>query len=1608
MVDMLKYRCVTSDNRHRVRQEPNLHGDVIGYIEKNQEVEGGEIRKGDVDSWIATCGGWSLMEMKGKQFFESVPSKRSMVVTRRGKQRHQQKQQQKETVLEKTLQKGSVITEKQITDIVSHINSLSSKKIPSIEVLKQIHQFYSSQSLQEVQQSVLLQLFQWLSFSHSESTLVVLSCIGAILGCAPEIIEEHLEVIFDYFCRKPRTPQKEANLLIDHLPAVLIAAVQCECSLGNAPDIEAITSSMTSISPTIIDQLLDACDGGEKLLLKVASEWIAVLESSQFCAANSLLTQLISKLIAHTQNKKYLSVTAEIIGRTAKAVRLMSQCIPTKVDLSLKTRNIPTPMKIPTYSDNCQTIKDFFTKIVKSCSIDQWMKESPSSKAELQELLVITNSAKGSKKNPKSTEAVLSELQNYETTHAAKDTDLNSMEKHALVDDAVSIGIKKSVASKMKKPDLIEKIIKARHAEVKGQLLLYTSCQSLDASCDELYVANAFRCTEDKRQFLSFWEARWSFIAEQVLEDLEEGLEKTITEYAVRVRKAWFRTQLAKTSHLEQFGNAKPNDQLIAYVLSLSDKTLVKYYRNMVLHIAAMFASDKTPPAVKKKICSQLGSLIDVDPSIIEIIWPTVGQYLQKDPSGLSGTDSMMDCLLMVVQKIDRFDSYMQEASSQLPLPSGRIESITKKVLNLVLQVLERSPSASLIKRCLKVLRAASTHHSITSGIHLKILSQLVSLTKKGVFKDNCATDASMLFMSLLSGTSDDSGSSGDPDVIVRTAETLTHVVENEINSGPLLLFETTIAAHKPNPLIESFLLLLQSSSYSDFLSPVATHLLTISSLPTLHLLIRCTSLRDDTSWSKHKQIHPESMMQYVTDLQKTPAPATVENSDRIASRFIHATNILMVLSSNSRKPSKTATKRQSKDADIDIPSSVFSPYLQLLSYSGRNSQLVLVTAIKFLSHVSYNRETGFVRPGPLLSFYDFMNKTYTTMTNAYLKALVLQKGTAAEKQILPHVIRGMFLLCEVVSSMEWIRTAVQKVLRSERGQDALVQPPSSGVTPRNGSILANIYQNVLSVVVNTTKDDKAIALSLKLAGALCRHDGKTYFPVSQRIIEIAMRNEGGNAEPKIAAIELIRDFLVDEEDKIEKAHSRQQSSVESSPGGCNSQDTGIGASILQAYLPGILLCLAESNLHLRSLAMEVVGVSHHQGLSAPAVYIEHIICSSSDSHPSIANTAISLLNSFSSKGWSGTIASKAACGVLRSFQLHLRIALSPPTPIDWPTKQERINQIKGISTASTGIVQSVHLPLYESAASSVQRGKGGSSSLTTARGKAKEAGQATTVLSLVKLLTRSEKRSDWSVEISKICPYAALQFPRYIAEVLCAIPFTKYNQVLNCVEAIENGIAVSVEECTEQLRALLPDTIKPKPSGKRSKSQKNDAVPIITPNSQNQTPRSPFQVVVDVLSVFTLYQLSLFLRSEYDITKRKTRDEGIRSVLQIDSEILKNFFTNTDIVDACCIAKEDGSVEFSSENLSDLAETLASVRISLADPVKRKKPPTKGAKTKRRKRRGSSLSSSSSSSDSDSSSDESSLSSSSEADTESDSTEEPTQRIKRKAAPKRAIKKRK
>ena len=1140
---------------------------------------------------------------------------------------------------------------------------------------------------------------------------------------------------------------------------------------------------------------------------------------------------------------------------------------------------------------------------------------------------------------------------------------------------------------------------------------MYDSCESVDASCDELYNSNSFVCVEDKRQFLSFWYEKWSHIAKQVNDDLEDGIEKMITEYAIRVRKSWFDLQLAKTLTSHQDTVSKANDELISYILNSGNKTLVKYYKNMITHITAMFASDKTSSSIKKKICTQLTTLIDIDPSIIEILWPTIGQYLQKDPSVLTGSDSMMDCLTMVVHKIDRFDSYMQGSKSQATLPSGRVESIVKKIINLVLRILEKSPSGSLVKRCLKLLRLTSAHHSITSGINIRIITQLIALAKKGIFKEECSSDASLLFIALLSGSNETDSSNTDPDIIAKTADTLIDVVESEINNGPLFLFDTTAVSHKPNPLMNVFSLLLQKGDYATLISPIASHLLSVSSLPTLHLLLKCTLGRDDALWRTHYQLQYKTLIKYVTDVQSTSSTESVGDNDEKVSQFFHSTHILMLLTSPKKSSSKS--NKKSKNDDYKIPPTAVSPFLQLLSYCGKNSQLVIVNSIKFLAHISYCKERCVVRQEALLSFYDFFNKTYNTVTNAYLKAFVQRKDDASiQQQILPHVLRGMFILCEIVGSMEWVRTVVQKVLRSERKDDVLIKPPANGTTPRNGAILANIYQNVLCVVVNYTRNEKAIAVALRLTGSLCRHDGKTYFPASQKIIAIAMRDEGGNPEPKIAAIELIRDFLVDEEDKIEKALNHQQSSIESSPGAGNSQDSGIAASILQTYLPGILLCLGEPNLYLRSLAMDVVDVCYHQGLSSPAISIEHIICSSADNQISISDSATSLLQKFASKGWSGTIASKAACGVLKSFILHLRMALTskqPSTPLDWSTKQSNINEIKGTKTANTGIIQSIHLPMYESAFSSVQRGKGGSKSLATARGKAKDAGQSTAVLALVRLLTGAEKRDDWRKKIEKVCPYAALQFPRYVAEVLCAIPFTRYNHVLDCVEAIESGIAVTVEECTEQLRLLMPDdTKKPKPSGKRTASGNNLNKENIIPKGQttNHTSKTPYEVVVDVLSVVTLYQLSLFLRADYDITKRKTRDEPVKSVLQTSSETVKNFFTNTDIVDACCNTNEDGTVVFTTENYSDLAETLGSVQISLAEPVKRKKPPTKGGKTKRRRRRGSSTSSSSStSSDSESSSESESSSST---DPSSDAESDASHQGKRKAASKRPTKKRK
>ena len=440
MVDMLIYRCVTSENRHRVRQEPSINSDVIGYIEKHQEVEGGEIIKTKTDSWIATCSGWSLMKVKGKQFLELVTANQTKVRTRREKQKQQDQQDhnnKQTTALSFVLQKGIISTEDDVAEVVSYVSSLPSKKIPSSEILNQIYQFYSSRVLRDVQKVVLKKLLPWLSFTQKESTAVILSCISAIVGCVPELIEEHLKVLFDYFCNNSGTPQKEANLFLDHLPSVLIAVAQCECSRTASLTIESVTTSLSKSVPIIIEQLLIASDGNDKLLIKITSEWIVSLEQTQFCAANAILTHLVSQLIAFSQQGKYLSVTAEIIGRAAKAVRLQSQCIPTKVNLSTVERNLPAPRYIPTYDDNCETINNFISNINKQSSIDNWIKHR-SSKSELKQLLTIINVEDASL----SAEALLSKIQNYESSQKDNEISiLKSMDKTDLVDEAAFVGM---------------------------------------------------------------------------------------------------------------------------------------------------------------------------------------------------------------------------------------------------------------------------------------------------------------------------------------------------------------------------------------------------------------------------------------------------------------------------------------------------------------------------------------------------------------------------------------------------------------------------------------------------------------------------------------------------------------------------------------------------------------------------------------------------------------------------------------------------------------------------------------------------------------------------------------------------------------------------------------------------------------------------------------------------------------------------------------------------------------------------------------------------------------------------------------------------------------
>eukprot|EP01064_Diplonema_japonicum_P009722 TRINITY_DN17185_c0_g1_i1.p1 TRINITY_DN17185_c0_g1~~TRINITY_DN17185_c0_g1_i1.p1 ORF type:complete len:1470 (+),score=284.36 TRINITY_DN17185_c0_g1_i1:55-4410(+) len=1437
------YKCVAA-TLHRIRCEPSYSSTLVRYINPGESVEVSEVKEVAGNKWARVQReGWSVIsdQLNSLVFLKEDKKPRGTVAVL--------------TDFCKTFQSNSTpVQEDTMKEMLQTAAKIAASLTPtSIAQCESITRFFSTVPVQPAQTSILISLLS--ATSYSEAPRQIATCISSIFRniATKEDLDDLLEVLTPKILKSDAVKKASfAWFLIGVAGAAFIPD-------PGMPAREYFSVHYDGMYTTFAVEILMrvAVDAEARTLVKIVSELLSLLTTPSQAIADLILTQFVCALLAMKTG-----LSAELLGKIAQFTKLQSA--------HLKTLGNDSPPPVDT-----QNAYSYPTRMM----TPEETRKTVSLNGDLntQNKRQLANTARALCLDTTTTTTV-DDLRALIEKHLGGDEpDIDRLNKPELVNIANNMGLRFN--KNTKKDELKALILSCRDMPPGDEDNPIEGLE--DHAVNNTYEMVLPGCHGiDRNSMVTSWvrnlETRYE----------NEGLASAFSGYCKRHRVTWLNERLVRTTEgdVEEDSTTDCKDFFLRILFSKTH-SVVAYYTNITRHLVALFTSVATPAATKKRVSTSLCSLLDVDPSLIEFLWPAIASGL-KDGNGNTGKETLLDVLAVVLNRLDRFDVYMEAAESQEANPPGTVESMHKKMLNMMLHVVATTTTIGIAKKACRSIGTIAASSSAMLHMHQRLLSQVRHIHYKAA--ENVKDEISHLILSLLCAKK-------SPGANFAT------LVTTELSETPLLDFPIG-HSYAPSEFLQDFKKIFGVSKNHNEAKEIIRTLQTQTEHPKsvvlccLHLLARIVP---NKLFEKE-----EGLLADVTTTVKSFL-ATPDKPDESIAVFIHGCHLLVLLGY-----ANTADGVATALADV------------VSNYSIKHSQRVLSMATSCLASISTRGDGKKPVPGNIEILFTGFLRTYKSVRYLYLEAL-RQRGKEMHPQILPHVMRGMYLLSLFVVNVNWTKRAIVDHVAQVKldGKNELCQ---------GKGILNNVY-GVLSDLARIPMEDdirgKVMIMQLKLLSALCTRCASIYFTASQNLIKTSLSKE--RPELRAAGLGLIKDFLTEEEQRVETAGkiragsqiSSAQSS-QSSPGG-RQEDSGMGSSLMQQYLATILDCLMSEDSKVRNISMEVVKICYHQGLSVPLLAIENLICTSADpTQPGLARSSLDLLKSFCPK-FASTIVSKAAGGVLSSYIFHTTTLGLPAKSVKGHFHMESIHQ------QTFGLTEKV------------------------------PKGMATYALQVLRLIGVDEKVEALQGKIPT--QYEVLHFPRFVVEVLALLRYKKESQVHGVIDAAVQSASLNVEEVKGRLQERL---------------QNKKAMP---------DKRNDFELVLKGLCVMALNELAKFLKTDYGLSKRKKKDDTAKSRLrEVAGPPLPHFITfcdNVDVIEAVCTPPSalDAPVAISHSNLNDLLDTLDSMDLAEqccgeepdAKKMKKpaKKPGPKRGKKKRQATEDSSDSDSSSSSSSDSSS---------------------------------------
>eukprot|EP01062_Namystynia_karyoxenos_P008339 TRINITY_DN12939_c0_g1_i2.p1 TRINITY_DN12939_c0_g1~~TRINITY_DN12939_c0_g1_i2.p1 ORF type:complete len:1827 (+),score=604.90 TRINITY_DN12939_c0_g1_i2:164-5644(+) len=1446
-------------------------------------------------------------------------------------------------------------------------------------------------------------LVSLLPLSVVEHRAAAHAAVGAIFRAFPQSRNDYVTALCDHFL--PASGETKSTL---HLGALLAAAVHAEVppphGFANGGVEADAQQRVQGAAQHICEQLLARTVDNERAaqpgasgapLARVVEELLHLALSPRHPGADLLLYRLLWLMMqryvrAEGRTDRGLAAAVEVMGRCAHRHRLVyfqakegDPAPPAPQGWYKPPSGMPSPEQMRADLQRSEPLEERSLPALRELSCRLGVAELPAGKEEICAAV-------------------------REHVRAA---DLGSKDRAALVELAKQLGVKGATA--MKKAALKE-AVEAKQTGGEAEVKRGVAAVAVSPDVEAAYAA----CLRDvasfdgARQFLLlqwYWDYRAA--ADAAVAGLK-GIAARAARHAAAHRAQWILGLLAggdwnlPLAGLDTAESQSASQQstlnVYSHILIQRPKSVMSAYGILIRQLVSLFSQESTPAPVKRRVTTHVTDLMDVDPSIIETVWPAVARGLRDDTSSPVAQESLLEILRMVLEKLDRFDAHLDG-------PDGRSGAMVRKMLGLVLRFVD-SRSIAVSRKALRALHPILQSPHIAERLRIRVLGELLRgfSTLLPAVKQEVIALAQLVFTL---PASDPAAQKKSPAVL--TAVRIAQWVSDECGASPTLEFSPGRPS-RPSVLVEAAGALLlgaqaapvarrgrQSRKDKDAKGDVTPDAPAppTAALPCAEAVVAewlraaagggggirralalcCCHL---TALSAPSLLAGRATDAMLSGLQHPPADA----GDEQVAVFLHSAQIVAHLGSLRDLPGARAA-------------AALEPLMHIIkSYAGKHSQRVIAAAVLVVGSSCAAQQRGSAICAEHLKIA-FMSLTKTCRSLRQVYIPLLQQQPDKQDKVLPTLLRSAFIVSTMLQAVDWgrgdIRDACTQFNFGEGLPNVLYTESTDGVY---GHVYSQLLVPLMQVVVTGESiaepaRDKIVSVLLRVVSVLCMRGPHTYFPLCRELIAVALRKQTGmTRELHCAALEVVRDFLVDEEERIEAAHKRQKTQGS----GSKSQDSidensGMATTLMGGFLKHVLSLLHSQHPAVRELAMEVTELCYHQGLSLPMLAMGDLIgAATAHRDADIGPRAVALVEGFVNRQQAaGSVVPKAAAGLAAAFTVRCE------------AEQESLEGVRGHTGTEGGAPVSDLAFLYRILGShSAQR------------------------VGLVREVLRalhSPAAADAAVRRFGLQRAALLYYPRYLVELVGFLPITREPELMALLSSIDRAVALAEEETLQALSRLVGDEnpeqdTPPKRKRGDRESTGSRARPRSTVGSEAPAvpPLPPAEelapLVFRAYSLVCLLELKGFLKKDYGITARRLeaaraapdlleepakgrasgrpRSDTVRRKTELGevSEAAQEFLDNIDVVSELCDVGPDGKMTFTVEHISDLRDSLRQTIMAEASELwsedraekelkkKARKAAEKEAKRrKRREEKGDDAESEESEESSDSSSEESS-----------------------------------